>query len=159
RVLAPQVEVATFTLTVKEGCDQGQRSQLDPKATQRAYLGTSAACDVRLTDPLVSRRHAAFELVRGQLHLIDLDSKDGTFVTGIRIANAYLRGGEVLRFGDTLVDVELEPTRAVVALPAASSFGRVLGASPEMRRLYPSFERLALSLGPVILEGETGTGK
>jgi DNA-binding NtrC family response regulator len=38
-------------------------------------------------------------------------------------------------------------------------FGRFLGASPELTRLYPVCDRLALSDVPVILEGETGTGK
>src|SRR5262249_22135835 len=38
-------------------------------------------------------------------------------------------------------------------------FGRVLGASREMRRLYPLCERLAASRVPVVIEGETGTGK
>src|SRR5215470_5506920 len=35
----------------------------------------------------------------------------------------------------------------------------MIGASTEMRRLYPLCERLAASDVPVILEGETGTGK
>jgi DNA-binding NtrC family response regulator len=42
---------------------------------------------------------------------------------------------------------------------APTRFGRVVGASPEMRRLYPLCERLAQSSVPVIIEGETGTGK
>src|SRR5262249_18734164 len=44
-------------------------------------------------------------------------------------------------------------------LPTASSFGRVIGASREMRRLYPLCAKLAASSVPVIIEGETGTGK
>jgi DNA-binding NtrC family response regulator len=42
---------------------------------------------------------------------------------------------------------------------SASGFGRVIGSSPAMRRLYPLLERLAQSSVPVVIEGETGTGK
>ena len=38
-------------------------------------------------------------------------------------------------------------------------FGRTLGASPAMRRLYPFCRRLARSSVPLLIEGETGTGK
>jgi DNA-binding NtrC family response regulator len=38
-------------------------------------------------------------------------------------------------------------------------FGRVIGASEPMRQLYPLFRRLAQSNAPVVIEGETGTGK
>jgi len=40
-----------------------------------------------------------------------------------------------------------------------TGFGPVLGASPVMRQLYPVFEKLASSSVPVLIEGETGTGK
>jgi DNA-binding NtrC family response regulator len=41
----------------------------------------------------------------------------------------------------------------------ATSFGTTLGASEPMRRLYPLCARLARSDVPVVIEGETGTGK
>jgi len=44
-------------------------------------------------------------------------------------------------------------------LSPALHFGRMLGASVAMRRLYPLCERLAMSNVPLIVEGETGTGK
>jgi DNA-binding NtrC family response regulator len=44
-------------------------------------------------------------------------------------------------------------------LDPATSFGRVLGESVAMRRLYPLLQRLAAGDGPVLIEGEAGTGK
>jgi len=40
-----------------------------------------------------------------------------------------------------------------------SGFGRVVGQSPAMQRLYPLCERLAASDLPLVIGGETGTGK
>lgn len=43
--------------------------------------------------------------------------------------------------------------------PSAHGYGRLVGMSPRMRRLYPLCERLAVSDVPVVLGGQTGTGK
>ncbi len=48
-----------------------------------------------------------------------------------------------------------------IAEPASDQarFGELLGASEEMQRLYPMMARIAASDIPVVIEGETGTGK
>src|SRR6202012_726750 len=58
-----------------------------------------------------------------------------------------------------VIRVDRAAGAAPAPLPAATRFGKIVGASPEMRRLYPLCERLAASTVPVIIEGETGTGK
>ncbi len=50
-----------------------------------------------------------------------------------------------------------EPLRQAVL--ADGCFGRMVGASPEMRRLYPRCQRLAATDVHIIVVGETGTGK
>src|SRR5262249_54866332 len=109
------------------GRDAGASLILDPKTVTPAHVGRSEASALRLTDPLVSRRHAAFEFVRGQLRLRDLDSSDGTFVNGVRVREAYLAGEETLRLGDTSIHVRVAVARVASPLSSASSFGRVLG--------------------------------
>ncbi len=64
-----------------------------------------------------------------------------------------------MRLGSTALQVDCGPAAAQPALPSRTSFGRLVGASTEMRRLYPLCERLAASTVPVVIEGETGTGK
>src|SRR5882762_5430089 len=44
-------------------------------------------------------------------------------------------------------------------LSQGAHFGRMIGASVAMRRLYPLCDRLAMTNVPLIVEGETGTGK
>jgi transcriptional regulator with GAF, ATPase, and Fis domain len=61
--------------------------------------------------------------------------------------------------GSTTFRLERLADRPQVQLSTASRFGRVIGASTEMRRLYPLCQKLADSDVAVIIEGETGTGK
>jgi two-component system response regulator HydG len=154
--LAPR---AAFVLEVTQGPDQARSVELDGRHPTRLLMGQSEACELRLTDPQVSRRHAAVEVVGNRLRLTDLGSTNGTYVGGLGIGEVYLRGGEVVRLGSTLVAVTRAPTEERPALSSRTRFGRTIGASEEMRRLYPLCERLANATVPVILEGETGTGK
>jgi DNA-binding NtrC family response regulator len=73
--------------------------------------------------------------------------------------DAYLAGGEMVRLGETVLRADLVAAAEPEALSRAARFGKLVGASVEMRRLYPLCERLAASAVSVILEGETGTGK
>jgi DNA-binding NtrC family response regulator len=131
---------------------------VDGSTPGRTYVGSAEGCDLRLTDRTVSRRHVAVELEGTGLRAVDLDSTNGTFVNGVRIRDALLAGGESLRIGGAIVQVERHAAVATT-LPQATSFGRLLGASREMRRLYPLCARLAATDLPVLVEGETGTGK
>jgi transcriptional regulator with GAF, ATPase, and Fis domain len=150
-----------FRLSVMDGPERGRSIVLDGSASTRTLIGTSEACDVRVTDPEVSRRHAAIERVGKALRIVDLSSTNGTWVDRVKVFEAELRGGEFVRVGQTLFSVEVvaDVDPAAAALPNIARFGRVVGASREMRRLYPLCSRLAKTTVPVIIEGETGTGK
>ncbi len=148
-------------VVVVEGPDAGKTFELDPSSPSRILLGTGPACQVRLTDSTVSRRHAAFEPAgAGAYRLADLGSTNGTIVDRTRIVEVYVHGGETVRFGSSVVRLETGlPPIDPEPLPSAVRFGRTIGASVAMRRLYPLCERLAASRIPAIIEGETGTGK
>src|SRR3984957_13342434 len=155
---SPQPE-AVFTLVVTSGQDAGATVRLDGTQPSRVLVGQSPACELRLSDPTVSRRHAAFDVTEHELHLTDLGSTNRTYAGGFAVVDAYLRGGEVLRLGNTVLRVDRTEDAHQVPLSVATRFGRIVGASVEMRRLYPLCERIAASQIPVIIEGETGTGK
>jgi DNA-binding NtrC family response regulator len=150
---------ASFVVTVVEGAPQGARLTVDPTHPSRLLVGSSEACALRVTDPRVSRRHLALDIGDGGLRITDLGSTNGTSVDGVTLLDGFLRGGETVRIGDTALRVERVEKLTVPVLSDRTSFGRVIGSSVEMRRLYPLCERLAQSSVAVVIEGETGTGK
>ena len=159
KLAAGTIELPALTLEVVAGADVGRSLAIDPaEQVGRIFVGKSKACQLELSDPLASRRHFAIEVEGRGVRLTDLDSTNGTLVNGVRVLEAILFGGELVRVGDTTIALRIGETRTR-KLSGATRFGRFLGASPELTRLYPVCERLALSDVPVILEGETGTGK
>ncbi|NUO49646.1 MAG: sigma 54-dependent Fis family transcriptional regulator, partial [Polyangiaceae bacterium] len=142
-----------------EGPDVGKTVRIDGTQPSRLLVGQGPACDIRLTDRRVSRRHAALDLAGSRVRVVDLGSTNGTFIDGVAVVDAFLRGGETLRLGSTAIRVEPVESARVPALSARTSFGKTVGASAAMRRLYPLCERLAASDVTLVIEGETGTGK
>ena len=150
---------ATYTLVVVAGADRGKSLTLDGTSPSRVLLGSGPACALPLSDRMVSRRHLALELDGKRLRVTDLESTNGTTVDGVTILDALLHGGETIRIGETSLRVDLVSSSTTIALSAETRFGAVVGQSTEMRRLYPLCAKLAASTVPVIIEGETGTGK
>jgi len=126
--------------------------------TAEVLVGTGPACQLRLADPTVSRRHATFDLTPWGLRVRDLGALNGVRVGAIRVLDAIVGPGERVQLGNVVLAVE---AKVVDRAPANARlrFGSVVGTSREIRRLFPLFERLASVTIPVLVEGETGTGK
>ncbi len=91
----PDVALAQeiVTLTV-----EGKRREVD---TRRVVIGRSKECDIQLTDPNASRRHAELRQEGSAYWLIDLDSTNGSQVNGRRTARTKLESGDVITIGST----------------------------------------------------------
>jgi DNA-binding NtrC family response regulator len=148
-----------FVLRVVEGPDKGRTFEIAPSHPTRVLVGQSGSSDLVLRDREVSRRHLALDVADGRLRLSDLGSRNGTRVNGIAVVEVLLEGGERVDIGGTTIVVERAERAPEAPISTASGFGRVVGASPAMRRLYPLCQRIASSNVPVVIEGETGTGK
>jgi len=104
----------------------------------------------------VSRRHATIgESVGGVMPtLLDHGGRNGTFVDGQAVSGtAVLSKHAVVRFGDTLAVVdERAPADAYPDL-------NLPGGSAAMVRLRETMVRSAPNRSPLLISGETGTGK
>lgn len=68
-------------------------------------LGRSPECHVQVADPWISSMHALFERRGEQLWVVDLDSRNGTFVGEQRVHEAVIQPGARLRFGKTTAEL------------------------------------------------------
>ncbi|MGO9822239.1 MAG: FHA domain-containing protein [Solirubrobacteraceae bacterium] len=69
-------------------------------ATDELLLGRGPGCDILLTDPTVSRRHARLRFRDGNWVLQDLRSTNGTLLNDTVVGRCQLRPGDRLRVGD-----------------------------------------------------------
>lgn len=83
-------------------------------AHRELILGRAPSSAVRFdptADEMVGRQHARIMPTRGtsiELFLSDLDSRNGTFLNGLRVhAPTVIRSGDVLRLGESGPELEV----------------------------------------------------
>lgn len=74
--------------------------------TSEISIGRHHGCDVVLEDPQVSRRHAQLRFRDGRWIVRDLESRNGTFVNGLRVGRCELRPGDEIVFGSTALTID-----------------------------------------------------
>jgi len=122
---------------------------------------------LRVLDGAISRRHARFEwhADHGLVELEDLKSKNHTFVNGLITTRRYLDGSDVVRMGDTIMLVCDGARRdGPHALPEAAGgeappLAELVGRSAAVAELKARLVKAAPGTLPVLLLGQTGTGK
>lgn len=98
-----------LTLTVISAV--GDASWQLPAGTH--LVGRDPHCDIAIDDPTVSRQHAKLEVTSESTRLVDLGSKNGTFVNGARVSDAQLiRSGDLLGFGKVIAVLGSSPPAA-----------------------------------------------
>jgi len=125
---------------------------LDLAPGSEVVIGRDANAAVRVADANVSRRHAALRGESGAAYLSDLGSRNGTYVNGRPVKAAALARGDVVRIGDSVALVTDRPGAVCELAPG-------LFAGPLLQEVLDPAQRAAKSDLPIVLEGETGTGK
>lgn len=91
-------------LTVLEGPDRGKKFLLEGKGP--FTIGRQGTNHVVLTDINTSREHALLEYCGDELYLVDLNSKNGTFVNGNAIERKRVGPGDKILIGENLLEIE-----------------------------------------------------
>jgi transcriptional regulator with PAS, ATPase and Fis domain len=156
--IAPKttMRVWSLDLVVVDGPSRGATASV---TTAIARVGAAPGNDLTIADPTVSRVHCEVVQRGDTLVLRDLGSTNGTWVEGVRLRDGDVPPGAIVRVGSSAFRIDVGEDPAFVELGTGSSFGELVGASLEMRRLYAIVERVAATDATVLVEGETGTGK
>jgi transcriptional regulator with PAS, ATPase and Fis domain len=152
----PTLRVWSLELVAVDGPSRGATASI---ASGAARVGAAHGNDLVLADPTVSRVHCEIAQRGDALVLRDLGSTNGTWVEGLRLRDGDVPPGAIVRVGSSAFRVDVGEEPAFVELSDRASFGELVGASLEMRRLYAVLERVAATDATVLVEGETGTGK
>lgn len=154
-ILSP---ASSFVAYVAEG-PQGDHGQVLRIESGSKRVGTSDQCDLVLHDSTISREHLMLSIVPEGIAVRDLDSTNGTYYLDQKVECLVLRSGGRLRIGRCTIDVFPASLSKQIRVPDRSSYGDLVGASVAIRRLYGLLERIEGSDVPVLIAGETGTGK
>ncbi len=80
-------------------------------------IGRDPGCDLFFADQKLSRRHARVDPGRREVVLVDLGSRNGSWVNEIKIGEQPLVSGDIIRIGGLQITFEEDP------LPAPASLG------------------------------------
>jgi two-component system response regulator GlrR len=152
----PPGAVRRFRLTVVEGPKTGLTWE---SSSDRCSIGFHPSNDLVVEDATVSRFHCEVRIGEDGARVRDLDSRNGTVVDGVRVADGFLRGGSLLKLGRVGLRFEFSSESNRLPVSSGNNFGNLVGASVAMRTAFALLERASASDVTVLLEGETGTGK
>ena len=121
-------------------------------------LGSGRNALMRVHDPAVSSLHCRLRVLDSGIFVEDLASKNGLYVGGARVSSALLsESGAAFVVGRSAVSVRT--IERDEQLTANDPLPGVIGCSAPMLRLAQLVRRHAKSRVPILLQGESGTGK
>jgi DNA-binding NtrC family response regulator len=142
-----------------EVIDGAQARTTFTPAGERFSIGSHALNDIVIDGDAVSRFHCEVHLEPRGARLVDLKSRNGTVVDGLRANDVYLRPGSVVQIGPVRLRFDAIGSASQLPVSPNGRFGGLVGSSRTMRQSIALLEAAARSEATVLLLGETGTGK
>ncbi|WP_437683170.1 sigma 54-interacting transcriptional regulator [Sorangium sp. So ce131] len=151
-------ELATVWLRCEHGpAGTGAPARVAVPPGAELVLGSAPGADVRLDDAAMSARHCRVAHRGTSIEVTDLDSRNGVRVGGVRVRQATLVPGGCFEVGRTAVVIEA--ARKVAMTEEGPPLPLLVGRSRPMLQLAAAVRRVAPLQLPVLLRGESGTGK
>jgi DNA-binding NtrC family response regulator len=124
-------------------------------------VGREAPCEIVVRDSSVSRQHARFTMRSGEIWVEDLDSRNGTLRSGRRIQRERLEPGDEVTVGTARLLLVGTRSRRVEEHESAIETGSVdhVVHNVQMKKLYEDVARVSRTNVPVLILGESGSGK
>jgi DNA-binding NtrC family response regulator len=149
--------VHKLRVAVEEGPDAGTVCAPDDGAS--LAIGTSEDNALVLRDAAVSRYHLELRRTAAGVQLVDLGSRNGTWVVGVRVERAIVPAGTRLKLGDTTIVVDDAGTSLAPPPQETPRPADLVGDSEGVREVARLIHRLARVDSSVLIQGETGVGK
>ncbi len=135
---------------------KGKKLDLNRPITK---IGKKEDNDLVLDEKTVSRNHVEITQTEDSYRIKDLDSTNGTFVNDIRVKEAYLTPGDIIRLGTVRTEFIAFDEKVSIEPSTRQEFGPLLGRARRMRQIFSLLEKISPTNATVLVEGETGTGK
>ncbi len=128
-----------------------------PLRPGRFEVGSGRHCAIVVADKAVSSLHLVLEVQEERVVVRDGTSKNGTYVGALRVREASANAGAIVTLGKSTIT--LRASSPFDAEPEVDPLPGVIGGSLAMRRVASQVRKLAPFRQPVLVCGESGSGK
>lgn len=90
-------ESVSYSLTVFDGIEDFYEIDLQSFHKPVITFGRSSDNDIVLKSALVSRQHGCFDISDGKIRMVDMNSTNGVYMNGVRLAEAEFCQGDIMR--------------------------------------------------------------
>src|SRR5689334_1726845 len=97
----PKIQSTARRRSVPSGQLETEAGDVVPLTQRVVVIGQRAGCDLVIPGQTVSTTHAAIYDVNGRRYIMDLGSRNGTFVNGQKTLQVELKIGDVIEVGGT----------------------------------------------------------
>jgi pSer/pThr/pTyr-binding forkhead associated (FHA) protein len=128
------------SLKVLTGNHEGK---LIPVKDEKFFVGRSESCQLRPKSDSISRRHCAIFQKEGRVLLLDLKSRNGTFVNDKQLSPdkaKVLKSGDKIKIGQLEFEISIEVGLATAKKPEVSTVKEVADRLSEQKTMMDSRE-------------------